>query len=83
MKQRYLLWIILCAPFLLTWCFDILNWNWKTQEETKYPIAEEICKDNWWKITKDKEGIQICLLWGRWINLEDMEEYKEDSKIIE
>ena len=79
MKQRYLLWIILCAPFLLTWCFEILDWDKKVEEESKYPVAEQVCRDNGWEVTTDEEWTPICLLWGRWINLEDMEEHPEED----
>ena len=44
MKQRYLLWMILCFPFLLTWCFDILDWDWmvnEVNEETQIENVEE------------------------------------------
>ena len=83
MKQRYLLWIILCAPFLLTWCFEILDWDKKVEEESKYPVAEQVCRDNGWEVTTDEEWTPICLLWGRWINLEDMEEHPEEDEDID
>jgi len=83
MKQRYLLWIILCVPFLLTGCFDMLDWDSKVNEESKYPVAEQVCKDNGWEVTTDEEWTPICLLWGRWINLEKMEEHPEEDENIE
>ncbi len=83
MKQRYLLWMILCFPFLLTWCFDILDWDWMVNEEKQYPVAEQVCIDNGWEVTTDDEWTPICLLWGRWINLEDMEEYPEEDENVD
>lgn len=79
MKQRYLLWLILCAPFLLTWCFDILDWEWMVNEGKEYPVAEQVCIDNGWEVTTDNEWTPICLLWDRWINLADMEEHPENN----
>lgn len=46
MKQRYLLWIILCAPFILTWCFDIMDWDWMENNVEKPVQIEEVKEDN-------------------------------------
>ena len=57
--------------------------NWLTLEEYLgeesylYPIAEQVCLDNGWEVTLDEEWTPICILWGRWINLADMEENPE------
>lgn len=78
MKQRYLLSLVLCFPFLLTWCFNILDWNW-IDKSSQYTTAEQVCLDNNWEITTDSKWTPICLLWDRWINLEDMEEHPEKN----
>jgi hypothetical protein len=74
MKKFLLFWFLFLASITLIWC-QKNSWT-----ESKYPVAEQVCLDNGWEVTVDWEWIDICLLWGRWINLSDMEEKSEDEE---
>ena len=72
MKKSLFLWLLLIGSIALAWCQ-------KSGEDavSQYPVAEQVCLDNGWEVTVDDEWTPICLLWGRWINLADMEENPE------
>lgn len=74
MKKSLLLWLLLVGSITLVWCQKSDG----EPEVSQYPVAEQVCLDNGWEVTVDGEWTPICLLWGRWINLADMEEHPED-----
>ena len=77
MKKSLLLWLLLIGSITLVWCQKS---EWKPEvSESQYPVAQQVCVDNGWEVTVDEEWTPICLLWDRWINLADMEEYPEDE----
>ncbi len=75
MKKSLFLSLLLIGGIALTGC-QKSDWE---QEVSQYPVAEQVCLDNGWEVTVDEEGKDICLLWGRWIYLADMEENPEIS----
>jgi len=77
MKNFILCCLTLVSAMMLIWCSVDNN------QKQRYPVAEQVCTDNGWEITTDDEWTAICLLWWRWINLADMEEYPENSERIE
>lgn len=59
----------------LAWCQKS---GWEPEvSQSQYPVAEQVCVDNGWVVTVDDEWTPICLLWDRWLNLADMEEYPD------
>lgn len=73
MKKSLFLWLLLIGSIALVWCQK----SGGEPEVSQYPVAEQVCLDNGWEVTVDDEWTPICLLWGRGINLADMEENPE------
>ena len=73
MKKSLFLWLLLIGSIALVWCQK----SSEEPEVSQYPVAEQVCLDNGWEVTVDDEWTPICLLWGRGINLADMEENPE------
>ena len=75
MKKSLFLSLLLIGCITLAGCQKS---NWEPEvSESKYPVAEQVCVDNGWKVTVDEEGEDICLLGERSIYLADMEENPE------
>ena len=68
MKIKLLVSLLAISCVALVWCTK------NSEKVAEYPVAEQVCLDNWGEVTVDEEWVQICLLWWRWINLADMEE---------
>ena len=81
MKKSLLLWLLLIGSITLVWCQKS---EWEPEiSESQYPVAEQVCVDNGWEVTVDEAWTPVCLLWGRTINLADMEEYPEEDESVD
>ena len=81
MKKSLLLWLLLIGSITLAWCQKS---GWEPEvSEPQYPVAEQVCVDNGWEVTVDDAWTPVCLLWGRTINLADMEQYPEEDESVD